>query len=1782
MTLRPTVERPRALSRRLSHKRSSQQRQVRRRHFRALLEQLEARNLMAFNITENFETWGGAGFSLTPGPGQLLSVWGGSGMATPLTVGAEISGATDWSRGTDAGGGVTQGGAYAFTTPGPNTIFGFQPTGSAFNPGTFTRYLLNDGTAVTNPVISFNRWVNNDAPRSNTFNVSYSFDDVTYTPIPSLDYASPLAADALGLVDLGLQTVTLTGVTVPPNSGFAVRFSSADNGGSGARDEFGIDNLSIVGGVVAPNSPPVNTAPAGPLLGTEDSNLPIQNPIPISVFDPETAQNLATTVAVNPADGTLTANQGTGTAAVSFLNGGSTVAILGTATQINLALQTLVFVPLPNRYTTTTPPTPVVVTVSTTDGSLLDTDTFNITLNEINDPPVVGADTLPAVNEDAAPIVIPIATLLSNDSRGPNENDQTLIMSPTFTAVTGGTVQIVGTDVVFTLTPNFNGTASFNYTVTDNGTNGGMPTPLQGSGTVSFTVTSINDAPSFTPGPNQTRPFGTNTLQTVNGWASAISAGGGETQTFTFELSNNNNPLFSVQPAISSAGVLTFTPTGTAGSATVTVVLRDSGGTAGGGVDATTPLTFQITISAAGNPPTISTINPVTINEDAGLQTVNFSGVTDGADGAQQGIAISASSSNPTLVPNPTVTYSSPAATGSLSFTPAADASGTATITVTVTDSGIDLSPGTIDDVTTTTTFLVTVNPVNDRPTFTAASPAAVNEDAAAQTIPSFVIAFNPGPGNDAGQTVTAYTVSGVSNPGLFLVTPAVATNGTLTYQLNPNVFGSSTFNVTVTDNGGGANGGLDTSLSQQFTITVNPVNDRPTISVLGDQTVPFNAPAQSIPNFVTAVVGPGNEAGQTMTYTIVTNTDPTLFLVQPSIAPDGTLTYTPAAGQQGTSTIVITGTDSGGMLNGGLNESFSANFTITIDAPTPNLPPTINAVAPVTVNEDATLQTVNFSGVTGGADVPAQSVIVTAVSSNPTLIPNPTVSYSSPSTTGSLSFAPAANLNGTATITITVTDAGLDLIPGTGDESTTTTAFLVTVNTVNDQPTITIPVAAHTNAEDAGAQSVPGFATGIAAGPTDEAGQALTFNITGNNNPALFAVGPSIAADGTLTYTAAPNAFGSATISVTLSDNGGTANGGIDTSVPRTFTINVTPVNDAPTFAVGPDRNVPNTAGAQTLTGQAMAISVGPANEAGQAVTFTISGNTNSAIFAIQPTVSSNGTLTFTPAPGASGLSTITIVAQDNGGTAGGGVDVSAPQSFTITVLNNSPPTITPINDINVNENAGPQVVNLTGITAGGEAQTLSVTATSSNPAFIPNPSISYTSANTTGTLMYASAVGQIGSATITVTVRDAGFDGALNTPDDQVITEPFTITVLAVNDPPVANDQTLSAALNTPVNGVLTLSDPDGPLPIYSILMNPALGTISNFNAATGEFTYTPALDATGLDLFTFTVSDGEFSDTGTVRIAIQGAQPVVTPNSGDLLVIGTPNPDMIIVTHVSAGVVRVRTDLSTAHYPVTGQLIINSGQGNDYVVATGVLVPATLDLGEGDDYGSGGLQDDLMIGGLGNDQINAGAGNNVVWGDHVGEQDLATGGNDVLSSLGGADVMYGGGGNDQVFPGAGEDYVNAGQGDDMVSSGAGNDRVFGNGGNDSLYGDEGDDVISGGAGSDTLVGRTGDDVLIGGTGGDSINGDDGVDLLFGGNTTNSASSTPGDANDLALMAMLVIWTNSHPAGLASGISGGNDGSPDSLLGFTGDDDFYVNTNDVTSDFGLPFMGTDRFFTG
>nr|MBA3709780.1 hypothetical protein [Planctomycetota bacterium] len=175
----------------------------------------------------------------------------------------------------------------------------------------------------------------------------------------------------------------------------------------------------------------------------------------------------------------------------------------------------------------------------------------------------------------------------------------------------------------------------------------------------------------------------------------------------------------------------------------------------------------------------------------------------------------------------------------------------------------------------------------------------------------------------------------------------------------------------------------------------------------------------------------------------------------------------------------------------------------------------------------------------------------------------------------------------------------------------------------------------------------------------------------------------PAIDAAGTLTYTPAADANGSATISVQAHDSGGVANGGSDTSAVQTFVIAITAVNDAPSFTRGADVSVAEDAGAQVVSGWASAIVSGPADESAQAVSFVVSVD-HPEFFASagQPAITSAGTLAFTPA--AAGTAVVTVTLRDNGGTANGGLDTSSAQTVRIVVTptgggtdDGTPPTI-------------------------------------------------------------------------------------------------------------------------------------------------------------------------------------------------------------------------------------------------------------------------------------------------------------------------------------------------------------------------------------------------------------------------------------------------------------------------------------------------------------------------
>ncbi|HUY88004.1 MAG TPA: MBG domain-containing protein [Pirellulales bacterium] len=200
----------------------------------------------------------------------------------------------------------------------------------------------------------------------------------------------------------------------------------------------------------------------------------------------------------------------------------------------------------------------------------------------------------------------------------------------------------------------------------------------------------------------------------------------------------------------------------------------------------------------------------------------------------------------------------------------------------------------------------------NHAPSFTASNPPAVNEDSGAQAVSGWA-AFDPGPGsNEADQTAT-YSVSNVSNASLFSVSPSIAADGTLTYTLAPHQSGTSTFDVQVQDSGGTANGGIDTSATQTFTITVDApaaITSANADSFVVNSPGSFQFSASGFPPPTVSVSGPLPTG---VTFDSAT----------------GTLTGTPALGAVATFPLTVT-------AHNGVGADATQSFTLTVTRAAP------------------------------------------------------------------------------------------------------------------------------------------------------------------------------------------------------------------------------------------------------------------------------------------------------------------------------------------------------------------------------------------------------------------------------------------------------------------------------------------------------------------------------------------------------------------------------------------------------------------------------------------------------------------------------------------------------------------------------------------------------------------------------------------------------------------------------------------------------------------------------
>jgi hypothetical protein len=1051
------------------------------------------------------------------------------------------------------------------------------------------------------------------------------------------------------------------------------------------------------------------------------------------------------------------------------------------------------------------------ITITVTDAnSGTASDTFTLTVNAVNDPPTITDIANQTINEDGSTGALAFTVGDTETAAGSltlsgSSSNTTLVPNGNITFNGSGANRTV------TVTPAANqfGTATITITVTDAASS-------TASDTFTLTVNAVNDPPTISDIANQTI--------SENSATGALSFTVGDVETPAASLlltgsSSNTTLVPNGNISFNGSGAnrtVTVTPaTNQFGTATITVTVSD--GDSGTASDA-----FVLTVTSVNSAPTITDISNQTINEDGNTGALAFT-IGD-VETPTASLTVSGSSSNTALVPIANIVFGGSNGSRTVTVTPAANQSGTATITVTVTDA---------DSGTASDAFTLTVNAVNDPPTISDIANQTTNEDIATGAI-SFTV-------GDVETPAASLSLSGSSSNTTLVPNANIVfggSNGSRTVTVTPaaNQSGSATITITVTD----ANSG---TASDTFLLTVNAVNDPPTISDIANQTINENTATGALSFTIGDVETPA------ASLLLTGSSSNTALVPNANISFNGsganrTVTVTPAANQNGTATITITVTDA---------DSGTASDTFVLTATSVNSAPTITDIANQTINEDGATSALSFT--IGDVETPAASLTLSGSSSNTTLVPNANIVFGGSGANRTVTVTPAANQNGSATITLTVTDA---------DSGSASDTFLLTINALNDPPTIS-DMANQTVNEDTATGALS-----FTIGDLETAASSLTLSGSSSNTtlvPNANIVFGGTGANRTVNVTPMANQSGTATITVTITDaESGTAS--------DTFTLTVNAVNDLPTIS-----DIANqTINENTSTG-ALSFTIGDAET--PAASLTLAGSSSNTTLVPNANIVFNGsganrTVTVSPAANQNGTATITVTVTDgNSGTAS--------DTFVLTVTSvNSAPTITDIANQTINEDAATGLLSFTVGDVETPAGSLTVSGSSSNTTLLPNANIVFNGSGANRTVTVTPAANQSGTAIITVTVADA---------DSGTVSDTFTLTVNAVNDLPTISDIANQTTNEDTATGALSLTIGDVETPAASLSLSgsssnttllPNANIVFNGSGANRTVTVSPAANQSGTATITVTVSDansGTATDTFSLTVSAVNDPPTIT---------------------------------------------------------------------------------------------------------------------------------------------------------------------------------------------------------------------------------------------------------------------------------------------------------------
>ena len=791
-------------------------------------------------------------------------------------------------------------------------------------------------------------------------------------------------------------------------------------------------------------------------------------------------------------------------------------------------------------------------------------------------------------------------------------------------------------------------------------------------------------------------------------------------------------------------------------------------------------------------PPTLDAIPDVTVDEGASEQTVYLQGISAGS-GETQPLRVTATSSDTSLLPDPTVSYDTPKSFGVLTFAPVADGYGTATVTVVVEDGGADGDLATADDnATFQQTFDVTVLGINDLPVLdSSASPTlgTVFDDAGPPTGAVGVLVSSL---VDIGGPLSNVTDIDGDTPGI-AVTATNLAGGTLWYSTDDGAAWSQVGSVSA-DAPALLAGDAATRLAfQPAAGWTGTLTDVITFRVWDQQTqwtqvgsdldgaaafdnagkaVALSADGLTLAVGASGHDGNGNNAGRVTVYHRDSATSP---WVVKGTAIDGS-----AAGEAAGTTVSLSsdgltlaigsplndaaGRDAGRVRVFGWSETLGwTQLGSSIDGEAAN----DRSGSAISLSGDGTTLAIGAFG-SDEVDVDAGHARIYRW-----------------------------NAGASAWVQQGSDIDGIGLGDGAGGAvSLSADGQIVAVGSPRHQ---------------VGRGQVRTFQWNATTTSWDQFGADLL----GEGGSDNFGGTVSISADGsTLAVGAIGNAdtgYGAGHVRVFAWESGTAAwvqqGGDLDgEAMFDNSSASLALSADGSTVVIGATAND----GGGDNAGHARVYRWDAGLAAWQRVNADIDGEAanNSAGSAVA--VSADGHVV---AVGALGNS--------DGGQQAGHVRVfvtvaalsSASDTVSVEVLrSNRQPTIDAVADVAVVDTDGEQTVSLMGISAGdGDSQPLRVTATSSDVSIVADPVVTYTSPDATGSLAFTPLVGVAGTATITVTVEDGGLDNDLaTTADNGSVTETFDVTVTVAVNPPV--NVPYESVLNFTSNGLWLLNTSDG----------------------------------------------------------------------------------------------------------------------------------------------------------------------------------------------------------------------------------------------------------------------------------------------------------------------------------------------------------------------------------